>query len=44
MTYENALKDPENVNPQFKPDLGLSQVVVGKNYDGGFDTFLKEMN
>jgi len=24
MAYENALKDPENINPQFKPDLAIS--------------------
>jgi len=24
MAYENALKDPENINPQFKPDLTIS--------------------
>eukprot|EP00347_Sterkiella_histriomuscorum_P009348 403341558 len=44
MAYENAMKDPENINPQFKPDLSESQGVVNKQYDGGFDGFLKEMN
>jgi len=37
MAFENALKDPENINPSFKPNLGLSQEAVSKSYDQGFD-------
>ncbi|CDW79750.1 UNKNOWN [Stylonychia lemnae] len=44
MAYENAIKDPENINPQFKPDLTISQETVTKNYNGGFNGFLQEMN
>lgn len=39
------MKDPENINPKFKPDLSVSQEIVsGKKYEQGFDSFLKEMN
>jgi hypothetical protein len=41
------MKDPENDNPKFRPDLTLSQAcVVGKSYesgDAGFNTFIREM-
>ena len=44
MNYELAMRDPENVNPCFKPDLSQSQNAVSKNYDGGFQSFLREMH
>lgn len=44
MAFERALKDPENINPQFRPDLSISQEVVGKTYDNGFESFLKELD
>ena len=43
-TYENAIKNPENANPAFKPNLLQSQEKVKKNYEGGFMEFLREMN
>jgi hypothetical protein len=45
--FEDAMKDPENLCPKFKPDLKISQeTVVGRSYQSGeqgFNTFLKEM-
>ena len=44
LAFEHALKDPENINPSFRPNLGPSQETVAKSYDHGFDQFLKEMS
>jgi hypothetical protein len=44
MAFEQALRDPEDINPSFRPDVGLSQETVSKSYDHGFDQFLREMN
>jgi hypothetical protein len=39
-----AMKDPENVQPRFKPEIAQSQeVVMGREYQT-FDKFLKEMD
>jgi hypothetical protein len=44
VNLENEQKDPENMKPKFKPDLSISQEVVSKSYQGGFQSFLREVN
>lgn len=41
VNQENAMKDPENFNPQFKPDLSKSQDKFCKKHQGGFNAFLQ---
>ena len=37
------MRDPESVNPVFRPNLDKSQETIRKEYTG-FHTFLKEIN
>jgi hypothetical protein len=44
LAYLQAMKDPENVQPSFRPEINQSQgVVMGREYQT-FDKFLKEMD